>query len=114
MRTSHQIPNLISTLIMPRTTIDIEATVLRELERLQKRQGKSLSQLVSELVATALASNEVEDPSEPFSWISCPMGARVDLEDKEAVRAKPSRTSNPCSTDRTFGRLARSKDSGME
>lgn len=61
--------------------------MLRELKRLQKRQGKSLGQLVSELVASALASNGVEDPSEPFSWISRPMGARVDLEDKEAVRA---------------------------
>jgi len=41
---------------MPRTTIDIDASVLRELKRLQKRAHKSLGQLISELVATALAS----------------------------------------------------------
>lgn len=87
MQSSHQVLPLLSTRIMTRTTIDIEATVLRELERLQKREGKSLGQLVSELVASALATNETEDSSEPFSWISRPMGARVDLEDKEAVRA---------------------------
>jgi hypothetical protein len=71
---------------MPRTTIDIEATVLRDLKRLQKREGKPLGQLVSELVASALATAG-EKPSQPFSWTSRPMKARVDLEDKEAVRA---------------------------
>ena len=74
--------------MMARTTVDIEASVLRELKRLQKREGKSLGQLISELVARALAHEE-EPPEEgrPFQWTSRPMGARVDLEDKEAVRA---------------------------
>jgi len=71
---------------MPRTTIDIEASVLRDLKRLQKREGKSLGQLVSELVARALAAAG-EEASQPFSWTSRPMRARVDLEDEEAVRA---------------------------
>jgi predicted nucleic acid-binding protein len=48
MRTSdHQ-------LIMPRTTVDIDAPVLRDLKRLQKQEGKSLGRLVSDLLAQAL------------------------------------------------------------
>ena len=74
--------------MMARTTVDIEASVLRELKRLQKREGKSLGQLISELVAAALAHEaEVPEEGRPFQWTSRPMGARVDLEDKEAVRA---------------------------
>ncbi len=74
--------------MMARTTVDIEASVLRELKRLQKREGKSLGQLISELVAAALAhEEEVPQEGRPFQWTSRPMGARVNLEDKEAVRA---------------------------
>lgn len=74
--------------MMPRTTVDIEASVLRELKRLQEREGKSLGQLISELVAAALAGEgEASEGGQPFRWTSRPMRARVDLEDKEAVRA---------------------------
>ena len=74
--------------MMARTTVDIEASVLRELKRLQKREGKSLGQLISELVAAALAGEEEgAEEGRPFRWTSRPMRARVDLEDKEAVRA---------------------------
>lgn len=72
---------------MPRTTLDIDASVLRELKRLQREQGKSLGQLVSELLAASLA--RPRRPAEPteVEWTAQPMGARVDLEDDEAVRA---------------------------
>ena len=69
---------------MPRTTIDIDAAVLRELDRRKRREGKTLGRLVSELLASALARSGEE--SRPFVWESKPMKARVDLEDKEAVR----------------------------
>ena len=69
---------------MPRTTIDIDAAVLRELERRKRREGKTLGRLVSELLASALGRDD--EPSTPLSWSTRPMGARVDLEDKEAVR----------------------------
>ncbi|GIV00557.1 MAG: putative antitoxin VapB48 [Actinomycetota bacterium] len=69
---------------MPRTTIDIDAAVLRELKRRQRREGKTLGQLVSELLAASLRGEEPEAP--PFSWTVKEMGARVDLEDDEAVR----------------------------
>jgi len=74
-----------SSRIMSRTTVDIDPSVLRELKRLQRREGKSLGRLVSELLATALAQKE-PSPSAAFDWISRPMGAVIDLEDKEAVR----------------------------
>lgn len=73
---------------MARTTVDIDATVLRDLKRLQKRDGKPLGQLISELVAAALAREETTEADlPPFTWTARPMGARIDLEDKEAVRA---------------------------
>lgn len=70
--------------IMPRTTIDIDATVLRELKERQSREGKTLGQLVSELLAASLHADP-EPAAEPFSWRSGKMRARVDLTDKEAV-----------------------------
>jgi hypothetical protein len=69
---------------MPRTTIDLDAAILRELERRKRREGKTLGRLVSELLASALARED--KPPATLSWNTRPMGARVDLEDKEAVR----------------------------
>jgi hypothetical protein len=69
---------------MPRTTIDIDAAVLRELDARKRREGKTLGRLVSELLAAALERGD--DPPQPFEWYSQPMRALVDLEDKEAVR----------------------------
>jgi hypothetical protein len=70
---------------MPRTTIDIDATVLRELKKRQRLEGKTLGVLVSELLASALRRDEPETPA-PFRWASRSMGPRVDLEDAEALR----------------------------
>ena len=69
---------------MPRTTIDIDAAVLSELQRRKRREGKTLGRLVSELLAAALHRDDV--PSPPLAWTTRRMAARVDLEDKEAVR----------------------------
>jgi hypothetical protein len=74
-----------SSRIMPRTTIDIDPTVLRELKKRQRLEGKTLGVLASELLASALRRDEPESPP-PFRWTSRSMGARVDLEDAEAVR----------------------------
>ncbi len=70
---------------MARTTIDIDAVVLRRLKERKLREDKTLGQLVSELLAGALRETDAVAPRE-LSWTSRPMGARVDLEDKEAVR----------------------------
>ena len=68
-----------------RTTIDIDPTVLTELKRRQRREGKSLGRLVSELLAERLERHEPPAPA-PFAWVTRPMSARIDLEDPEAVR----------------------------
>jgi hypothetical protein len=70
---------------MPRTTIDIDPSVLRQLKRRQQREGKSLGRLVSELLTSALTDDEGEVAS-PLVWTTRAMHARVNLEDKEAVR----------------------------
>jgi hypothetical protein len=70
---------------MPRTTIDIDGAVLRRLRDRKRREGKTLGQLVSELLASALKATDTPAPRE-LAWTSRPMGALVDLEDEEAVR----------------------------
>ena len=70
-----------------RTTIDIDDPILKEVKRLQKREGKSLGRLVSDLLAQALATskstNKVDAPT--FAWVAQPMGARIDLADTDAL-----------------------------
>lgn len=70
---------------MPRTTIDIDSAVFRGLKARARREGKTLGRLVSELLARALRT-EHDQPTREFAWTSKPMRARVDLEDKEALR----------------------------
>lgn len=71
---------------VPRTTIDIDASVLRELKKRKRRENKTLGQLASELLARALADNGDKEPP-PFEWITKDMQPLVDLDDKEAVLA---------------------------
>jgi hypothetical protein len=69
---------------MPRTTLDLDAGVLRALRRRKRRTGQSLGEVASELLAGAL--REPDNPRRRITWRSARMGARVDLDDKEAVR----------------------------
>lgn len=69
-----------------RTTIDIDDPILKDLKRLQLREGKSLGRLVSDLLAQSLASAPRGDTVVPtLKWVSRPMRARVDLADRDAV-----------------------------
>jgi hypothetical protein len=71
---------------MPRTTIDLDPMVLRELRRRGAREGKSMGQVASELLARAVAE-AVDAPAPDFVWAVADLGVpRVDLEDPEAVR----------------------------
>jgi hypothetical protein len=71
-----------------RTTIDIDDPILKDVKRLQKREGKSLGRLVSDLLAESLARRRKEPRLEkPFTWIHRGMGAKVDLRDKELVHS---------------------------
>ncbi len=69
-----------------RTTLDIDDPILKDLKRLQRREGKALGRLVSDLLAQALATRRAASPPPPpFQWITKPMQARVDLADKHAL-----------------------------
>ncbi len=74
---------------MPRTTIDLDRSVLEGLRRLSRRESKSMGQVASELLAPVLAGDErSRDEGQPaFRLRTARLGKpRVDLEDKEAVR----------------------------
>ena len=70
-----------------RTTIDIATPVLEELKRIQKRDGGTLGELVSGLLAEGLGARRAEPVTGDLDWTSQPMRARVDLADKDAVFA---------------------------
>ena len=73
---------------MSRTTLNIDTPVLMEIRTLQRREGKPLGKLVSELLSEALAVRGKRKPAPAeLRWISKPMRARVDLSDKEALYA---------------------------
>jgi hypothetical protein len=72
---------------MPRTTIDLDSAVLRELKRRSRAQGTTVGRLASQLLARAIADERAEpDPAARLAWRSAPMHALVDLRDKEALR----------------------------
>ena len=72
---------------MARTTIDLDPTVLRQLKARQRREGKTLGRLVSELLSTAMQAVGDEPPAPALlAWSSRSMRALVDLDDPEALR----------------------------
>ena len=70
---------------MARTTVDIDASVLRELKKRQERERKTLGQLVSELLAKAMEAEDGDRTAVPLSWVTKDLQPRVDLEDKDAI-----------------------------
>ena len=69
-----------------RTTIDIDTPILADLKRLQKREGKSLGRIASELLAEALARRTSAPKKTPhFEWNTTAGRLMVDLADKDAV-----------------------------
>jgi hypothetical protein len=72
---------------MTRTTLDIDAPVLKEIKALQRKQGLSMGKIVSVLLAEALTGRRAPTEAQSLTWISRPMHALVDLSDKEAIYA---------------------------
>jgi hypothetical protein len=85
---SHLMPKLIASRIM-RTTIDLDASVVQQLKQRSRRTGKSMGQIASELLARSLHDADRGAAAAPrLAWIARDLGLpRIDLEDKEAVRA---------------------------
>jgi hypothetical protein len=69
---------------MPRTTIDLDASVLRELKRRSQARGTTVGRLASELLVRALRQDGARAPA-PLEWRTAPMHALVDLRDEEAL-----------------------------
>ena len=75
-----------------RTTVDIDDPVLKDLKKIQQKEGKSLGRLISDLLAQALGERKsAKSPSGAPRWISKAMGARFDLADREALYAAMER-----------------------
>jgi plasmid stability protein len=77
--------NRLTSSIVPRTTLDLDATILADLRRRAAAERKSMGQLASELLAGGLREEEPAQ-ARPLSWATKEMGRfKIDLEDKEAI-----------------------------
>lgn len=73
-----------SSLIMARTTLDLDASVLAQLRRRSKRERKSMGRLASEVLAIGLEEGRPgEQP--PLEWARRDLGFKVDIDDKDAL-----------------------------
>ena len=82
-----------------RTTVDIDDPILKDLKKIQEKEGKSLGRLISDLLAQAIGERKSPKVSaKPARWISKAMGARIDLSDREALYAATEQEPEP--TDR--------------
>jgi len=70
---------------MARTTIDIDDPILNEIRAIQKREGRSMGKIVSQLLAEALVKQKSSSKTPGFNWISRPMRSLLDLSDKDEV-----------------------------
>ncbi len=78
-------PTLIASIIMTRTTLNLDPLVMRELRQRSERERKSIGELASQLLARGLRQ-EADPQPRSFSWVSHDLGKpAVDLEDKEAL-----------------------------
>lgn len=71
-----------------RTTLDLAKPVLDELRALQKKEGRTLGELASQILAEGLRGRNfgrVCETPRRFRWRSQSMEAKVNLHDKEAV-----------------------------
>ena len=79
-----------------RTTVDIDDPILKDLKKIQEKEGKSLGRLISDLLAHAIGERKSAKASaKPARWISKAMGARIDLSDREAVYDAMEQESQP-------------------
>lgn len=71
---------------MPRTTLDLDRSVLEQLRRRGEAERKSMGRVASELLARALATPDDAAAGAAFAWSSADLGTpHVDLEDKDAL-----------------------------
>ena len=72
---------------MARTTINLDAAMLRELKARSAREHRSLGDVASDLLAAALKEQPTADEPPPFRWKPADLGEyKVDIYDREALR----------------------------
>jgi hypothetical protein len=77
---------------MARTTLNLDDPVLADLKRLQRKEGKPLGDLASELLATAIAARKSAPArAARLRWTARPVGVLVGLSDKDALFAAMDR-----------------------
>ncbi len=82
-----------------RTTVDIDENILKELRKIQKKEGRSLRRLVSDLLAQALRERKsTGDPTPAPHWIPKDMGVRIDRANQDAVYAALEQDPKPSNT----------------
>jgi hypothetical protein len=93
---THQMLILVTSNIMTRTTLDLDASVLEQLRRRAVSECKSMGQVASERLAVGLGEEAPKELSR-LRWPSRRMGKpEVDLEDKDALwKALEGRRSQP-------------------
>jgi hypothetical protein len=81
----HQMYLLLTSIIMTRTTLDLDSSVLEQLRSRARAEHKSMGQLASERLAVTLRQDTPVELA-PLRWPSRPMGKpKVDLQDKDAL-----------------------------
>ncbi len=70
-----------------RISIDIPISIMEELKRIQTKEGVTLDELVTGLLAEGIQARYAAQTGSELAWKSQSMRARVDLTDKEAVYA---------------------------
>ena len=77
----------VSSIIMARTTVDIDLPVLKEIKRIQREEGLPMGKVISRLLADALSRHGRKQAKTKFRWVSRRMKPLIDVADKEAVYA---------------------------
>ena len=81
----HQTLRMLTSRIMPRTTLDLDPSVLEQLRRRAASEHKSMGQVASERLAIGLGEGVPTKPSR-LRWPTRRMGKpRVDLTDKDGL-----------------------------
>ena len=79
-----------------RTTVDIDDPILKDLKKIQQKDGRSLGRLISDLLAQALGERKsAKGPTRAPQWVTKAMGARIDLADHEALYSAMEKDQHP-------------------
>ena len=70
-----------------RTTLDLDLPILKELKAFSKSHSYSLGKAATQLLMEALAMHKTKKKKvlPTFKWNSQPMGAKIDILDKDAL-----------------------------